>query len=63
MHAATEQEIRPAWLRYSAASAYCGLGRTKLTQLVREGEVRAARLGRHVIICRESLDEYLERHA
>lgn len=60
MHATTRQEVEPEWLRYAAAEEYTGLGRTTLTKLVRNSEVRIARLGKTVLINRESLDEYLE---
>lgn len=63
MHAATRQEVRPEWLRYVAAQEYTGLGRTTLTELVRDGEIRAARLGKAVLINRESLDEYMEKQS
>ena len=61
MHAATRQQVRPEWLRYTAAGQYSGLGRGALTKLVRDGQVRVARLGKSVLINRKSLDEYLER--
>lgn len=63
MYAATRQEVRPEWLRYEAAGEYAGFGRTALTRLVRDGEVRAARLGKAVRISRKSLDEYMERQS
>ena len=63
MHAATRQEVRPEWFRYAAAEEYTGLGRTTLTKLGRDGEVRTARLGNAVLINRESLDEYMERQS
>jgi excisionase family DNA binding protein len=60
VYAATRQEIKPKYLRYAAAEEYTGLGRTTLTKLVRDGEVRTAKLGKAVLINRESIDEYLE---
>lgn len=52
----------PAWISYSEAQRYAGLGRTKLFELVSAGEVEAAKIGRAVRINRRSLDEYMERH-
>jgi excisionase family DNA binding protein len=63
MHAATRQEVKPEWLRYATAEEYTGLGRTTLTKLVRDREIRIARLGKTVLIDRESLDEYLKRQS
>ena len=63
MYAATRQEIKPEWLRYTAAEEYTGLGRSTLTKLVRDGKVRTVRLGKAVLINRESLDEYLEEQS
>jgi excisionase family DNA binding protein len=51
-----------AWITYSAAQVYAGLGRTKLWELVSTGEVEAARVGRAVRISRRSLDEYMKRN-
>jgi excisionase family DNA binding protein len=51
-----------AWISYSAAQAYAGLGRTKLWELVSNGEVEAAKVGRAVRISRRSLDEYMKRN-
>jgi excisionase family DNA binding protein len=63
MHAATRQEVKPEWLRYATAEEYTGLGRTTRTKLVRDREIRIARLGKTVLIDRESLDEYLKRQS
>ena len=52
-----------AWLSYSQAQKYSGLGRTKLWQLVSSGEVKAARVGRSVRISRLSLEHFMQRHA
>ncbi len=62
MNAATAREIAPAWLRYSDAERYSGLGRTTLTKLVYANEIKATKVGKSVRIQRESLDAYMERH-
>jgi excisionase family DNA binding protein len=51
-----------AWISYSDAQKYAGLGRTKLWDLVSTGEVEAAKIGRAVRISRRSLDEYMKRN-
>lgn len=56
MEAKTERR----WFRYAEAIEYTGLGRTTLTQLVTSGEVQAAKVGKRVLISRDSLDRYLE---
>ena len=52
-----------AWISYSDAQRYSGLGRTKLWELVSAGEVEAAKIGRAVRISRRSLDEYMKRNS
>ena len=54
--------LEDAWISYSNAQKYAGLGRTKLWQLVSTGEVEAAKIGRAVRINRRSLDEYMKRN-
>lgn len=50
------------WLTYRQAQLHANIGRTKLTELLNSGEVRAARVGRGVRISRESLDEFMGRN-
>lgn len=52
-----------AWISYSDAQKYAGLGRTKLWELVSSGDVEAAKIGRAVRISRRSLDEYMKRNS
>ena len=52
-----------AWISYSEAQRYSGLGRTKLWELISNGEVEAAKVGKAVRINRTSLDEYMRRHS
>lgn len=52
-----------AWISYSEAQKYTGLGRTKLWELVSSGDVEAAKIGRAVRISRRSLDEYMKRNS
>ncbi len=55
-----ETKTERRWFGYAEAIEYTGLGRTTLTQLVMSGEVRASKIGKRVLISRESLDAYLE---
>jgi excisionase family DNA binding protein len=59
---ATAVEV-PAWISYSEAQRYAGLGRTKLFELVSAGDVEAAKVGRAVRISRRSLEDYMKRNS
>ena len=52
-----------AWLSYTEARRFSGLGRTKLWELISAGDVEAAKIGRAVRISRRSLDEYMKRNS
>ncbi len=56
-------EVQPMWLSYEQASVYSGICRTRLWTLCKQGDIFAAKVGASVRINRESLDEYLFRHA
>ncbi|WP_442756605.1 helix-turn-helix domain-containing protein [Methylocystis sp. JAN1] len=51
--------IRPAVLTIKQAMAYAQIGRTKLFELIKLGELDARRLGTKVVIFTSSLDAYL----
>lgn len=57
MEAVGERE----WLTIREASALLGLSRSKLTQLLAEGEIEAFKAGKAVRISRSSLDSYTRR--
>jgi excisionase family DNA binding protein len=59
----TTQQVQSAWLRYSEAERYSGLGRSTLWKLIKDGHVDAAKVGKAVRINRNSLDEYMEGQA
>jgi excisionase family DNA binding protein len=61
MYAATSQEVTPQWVRFHEAERYSGLGRTTLTKLINEGEIKAAKVGKSVRINIGTLDEYMGR--
>ena len=53
--------ITPAWLNYKQAEAYSNLSRTTLWQLINARKIRAARVGRAVLIERASLQRFMEQ--
>jgi excisionase family DNA binding protein len=63
MRAGTTQEVQPEWLRYSDAERYSGLGRSTLWKLVKDGHIRAARVGKAVRLSRRSIDSYMEEQS
>jgi excisionase family DNA binding protein len=54
------KKVNKQWLSYQETMDYCGLGRTLLTQLVTRGEIVAAKVGKRLLVNRESLESYLE---
>ncbi len=42
------------------AAQYTGLGQTLLRQLVREGTLRHSRVGKRIVLSRESLDRLID---
>jgi excisionase family DNA binding protein len=52
-----------AWISYSEAQKYVGLGRTKLWELISSGDIEAAKVGRAVLISRRSLEDYMKRNS
>jgi excisionase family DNA binding protein len=52
-----------AWLTYTEAQRFSGLGRTKLWELISIGSVEAAKIGRAVRISRQSLNDYMKRNS
>ena len=63
MDKTVEVPTRPEWFNFRQAQDHANIGRTKLTELLNSGEIRAARVGRAVRINRKSLDEYMERNS
>jgi excisionase family DNA binding protein len=51
------------WITYERAKQLSSLGITKLREIVAEGSVEAAKIGRAVRISRRSLDEYMRHNA
>ena len=41
------------------AASYCGIGKTKLYSLVRDGQLSGRKLGRKTLILTESIDSYV----
>lgn len=60
--------VTKEWMSYAEAQEYCGFGKTLLWELIRDGEIEAAKIGsgskrRTVRISRSSLDDYLRRNS
>lgn len=55
----TRPTIERVWLSQKQASEYTGLNRTTLWRAVRDGELRAGRVGRAVRFERRELDRWL----
>ena len=55
-------KVGKEWLSYAEAQEYAGIGRTKLWELVNSGSIKAAKVGRRVLISRRGLNEYLEHN-
>ena len=53
--------VTPFWLTYRQAEAYTSLSRTRLWELIGQGEIEAAHVGRSVRINRDSLDAFMRR--
>jgi excisionase family DNA binding protein len=58
-----DKQIEPTWLTYEEAGRLVGLGRTTLWRLIRNGDIKTARVGRAVRIERRSLEDYLRLQA
>jgi len=41
------------------ATTYCGIGRTKLYELIREGKLTARKAGKRTLLLTEELDAYV----
>ena len=59
---ATEIE-EAVWIDIRTAQMYASLGRTKLWELLSEGSIEGAKVGRAVRINKRSLDEYMRRNS
>ena len=55
--------IESAWISYAEAQRLVGLGRTTIWRLVRDGEVRTAKVGRAVRLNRGDLLKAMMRRA
>ena len=57
---ARNQELgREKWLTVAQMQEYMNAGRSKAYELVSSGEVKSYRLGRKILVDRESLDRYI----
>jgi excisionase family DNA binding protein len=56
-------ELTREWVSYSEGEQYCGLSHTTLWRHVRNGDIKAARIGRSVRIHLPSLRRFMEERA
>lgn len=54
------EPIQCEWLTYPQASEYTGLGKTKLWELSKSGQIKVARIGKSVRFPRRELDRFME---
>jgi excisionase family DNA binding protein len=60
-NAMLREHVEPEWVDYPTAERYSGLSHVSLWRRVKNGELKAARVGRSVRIHLPSLREFLER--
>jgi excisionase family DNA binding protein len=56
-------ELQPEWLSYTQTRKITGLSRGTIRKILDSGSVKAAKVGSHTLINRQSLLEYLENHS
>lgn len=59
----TAQRTGPQWASYSDVERIYGISRTVAWRLLRDGKIRAARVGRSVRLDCQSIEDYLEQQA
>ena len=52
--------MKPISITVDDATAYCGIGKTKLYELVKEGRFTARKIGRRTLLLTAELDAYIE---
>jgi excisionase family DNA binding protein len=55
-----KEHVEPEWVDYSTAERYSGLSHVSLWRRVKNGELKAARVGRSVRIHLPTLREFME---
>jgi excisionase family DNA binding protein len=55
-----KEHVEPEWIDYPTAERYSGLSHVSLWRRVKNGELKAARVGRSVRIHLPSLREFME---
>jgi excisionase family DNA binding protein len=58
-----KEHVEPEWVDYPTAERYSGLSHVSLWRRVKNGELKAARVGRSVRIHLPSLREFMEASA
>lgn len=55
--------VQKSWLSPAEVREYAGIGRTKLWELLSEGSLDGAKVGRSVKVSRRSIDEFMKRNS
>jgi excisionase family DNA binding protein len=56
------ENVSQEWAGYLEAERFSGLSRTALRRLLRNGQLRAAKIGRATRIDKHSLEAFMENH-
>ncbi len=51
--------MKPISITIEDATNYCGIGRTKIYELVKSGKFTARKMGRRTLLLTEELDAYI----
>jgi excisionase family DNA binding protein len=54
------ENVEREWISYRGCTELTGLSRVTIWKLISAGHVRAAKVGRNVLINRRSLEQYLQ---
>jgi len=58
----SNDNVGQEWVGYQAAERLSGLSRSALRRLIRNGQLRAAKIGRVTRIEKRSLEAFMEHH-
>lgn len=56
---AEKSRMKPLSITVDDATTYCGIGRTKLYELIREGHLTARKMGKRTLLLTAELDAYV----
>lgn len=59
MDHSTEKARECDWITVAEMRRYMGVGRTKAYELVHSGEVKSYRIGKKILVSRQSVDRFI----